>query len=516
MGNKVKEILCWAPASAIRDIGDYSKKERNFFLLGMFGQNIIYSVVGSVMQVFYTDILIVPAIVVSVIMGVSRLWDGANDLIMGTIVDKTHTRWGKCRPYLKFLPIPIAISTILLFMPIGNTPLAFKIVYIIFSFLLWETLYTLADIPLWGMTSLMTADEKKRSELISASRIVCSLAAIVVVAFYPLKDLFGALDVGFFENTGKVNSDLRYFSEPQGYLFAVALVAIVGGVLFRIPFSHVRERIKQAPKDKDTNFIENLKLMWENKHYVRIILASILGCTKAIILNAGIYFCKWVLGNGGDESLYLVILGGPFLLGLLISMNRSTWFAKKFTKKKMYLMSSYLNAVPYILLFIVGYDSLFFAALMLAAGGFLSGFTTVYNTTMIADSVDYMEWKKGKRNDGVFFSGMNFIAKLTAAITAVIINVAFHLVDYTNTIDGLTTSIAKAAALGQNFSLDFASAYPRITMAMFILITLIPALGSILQALPIHGYKLTEDVHSKILDELAERRAKSESKEYAR
>lgn len=515
MLNKLKEILCWTPDSATRDIGDYSKKERNFFLLGMFGQNMIYSVVGSVMQIFYTDILIVPAIAVSVIMGISRVWDGANDLLMGTIVDRTHTRWGKCRPYLKFLPIPIAISTILLFMPITNTPLEFKIVYIIFSFLLWETLYTLADIPLWGMTSLMTDNEEKRSQLISASRIVGSLAAIIVVAFYPLKDFFGALDVGLFENTGKVNSDLIYFSEPQGYLFAAILVAVVGGTLFRMPFSRVRERIKQSPKEKDTNFIQNLKLMWENKHYVRIISASILGCTKAIMLNAGIYFCKWVLGNGGDESLYLIILGGPFLLGMLISMNRSTWFAKKFTKKKMYLMSSYLNAVPYILLFIVGYDSLIFAALMLFAGGFFTGFTTVYNTTMIADSVDYMEWEKGKRNDGVFFSGMNFISKLTAAITAIIINVAFHIVDYTNTIEGLTTSIAEAAAIGQTFSLDFASAYPRITSAMFILITLIPASGCILQALPMHRYTLTEDVHSKILAELVERRAKTESNEYA-
>ncbi|NLA73505.1 MAG: hypothetical protein GX848_06725, partial [Clostridiales bacterium] len=86
MKSKLKELVCWAPRAATRDIGDYSNKERNFFLMGMLGQNIIYAVVGSVVQVFYTDILLVPAIAVSIVMGISRVWDGANDLLMGTIV----------------------------------------------------------------------------------------------------------------------------------------------------------------------------------------------------------------------------------------------------------------------------------------------------------------------------------------------------------------------------------------------------------------------------------------------
>ena len=105
MKNKIKETLCWSCPDATKDIGDYSNKERNLYLSGMFGQNVIYSIIGSVLQVFYTDILIIPTIAVSAIMGISRIWDGINDIIMGTVVDKTHTRWGKCRPYLEFVPM---------------------------------------------------------------------------------------------------------------------------------------------------------------------------------------------------------------------------------------------------------------------------------------------------------------------------------------------------------------------------------------------------------------------------
>lgn len=510
MLNGLKELLCKSYPNATKDIGPYSNKERNIYLVGMFGQNLIYAIIGSVLQVFYTDILLIPTIAVSVIMGISRVWDGANDIIMGTVVDKTHTRWGKCRPYLKFVPIPIAVTTILMFLPIMNLPVGIKIAFVIFSFLLWETLYTLGDIPLWGVTSLMTPDEEKRSKLISAARIVSSFGSIIVVGFYPLKDALGAIDIGLFENTGKANSDLAYFSEPQGYLLAVIAIALVGGILFRLPFAFIRERITQAPKEKDTGLKENLKLMWENKLFLRALASNILGCTKTILLSAGIYFCKWVLGNGGSETEWLIKLGGPFLVGMILAMNRSTYFAKKFGKRKVYLVSSYLNAIPYILIFFVGYQGtakLVFMGVMLFIGGFLTGLTTVYNTTMIADSVDYMEHKVGKRNDGVFFSGLNFTSKLTAAITAIVTNLVFSAVNYTDTINTLTENIAAASANGQDYALNFASSYPEITSAMLILITFIPAAGCILQALPIHKYFLDEKQHAKILEELEEIRA---------
>ena len=507
MKNKMKELFCWSFPNATKDIGDYSTKERNVYLAGMFGQNIIYSVIGSVLQVFYTDIILIPTIAVSVIMGISRIWDGLNDIIMGTVVDKTHTRWGKCRPYLKFVPLPIAITTILMFLPITGLSNGVKITYVIISFLLWETLYTLGDIPLWGVTSLMTPEEEKRAKLISAARTISSVGSIVVVGFYPIKDALGAIDIGLFENTGKANSDLAFFSEPQGYLLAVIVIALFGGILFRLPFAFIRERIAQAPKEKDTGLKENLKLMWENKLFLRALSSNILGCTKTILMTAGIYFCKWVLGNGGNETLWLIKCGGPFLVGMIIAMNVSTYFAKKFGKKKVYLASSYLNAIPYVLIFFIGYQNILFLGVMLFIAGFLTGFTTVYNTTMIADSVDYMEHKTGKRNDGVFFSGLNFTSKLTAAITAIVTNLIFSLVDYTATINELTENIAAASAQGIDYTLNFASSYPEITSAMLVLITFVPAIGCILQALPIHGYFLDEKKHAKILKELEEIRA---------
>ncbi|HKL73701.1 MAG TPA: glycoside-pentoside-hexuronide (GPH):cation symporter [Clostridia bacterium] len=503
----LKKIVNWSFPKADRDIGDYSNKERNFFLVGMLGQNIIYAIEGAALNVFYTDVLVISTLAVAIIMGISRVWDAVNDVLMGTIVDKTHTKWGKCRPYLKYIPIPIAITTILMFLPITGAPMWFKIIYVCVSFLLWESLYTLGDIPLWGMTSLMTPDESKRSKLISLARIVSSLGAIVIAAFAPLKDAFGKLDLGWFANTGKANYT-GYFSEAQGYFLAICLIAIVGGILFKFPFPNIRERINTNTKENDTGVKENLKFMVKNKPFLLTVASMVLGATKMLVLSAGLYFCKWVLGNG-SEGMWVIKLGGAFMGGSLLSMAISPYVAKRFSKRNIIILTSYLSAVPYILIFLLGYQNQLLLLGLLLVSGFLSGFSSVYTTTMVADSVDYMEIKIGKRLDGVFFSGLNFTSKLTAAITLLVSNGLLGIVHYTDVIGVLEAEKMAAITQGVQYNLDFANTFPDVARMMLILITIVPAIGCVLQAIPMHFYDLTDKRHKEILEELKIMREKN-------
>ena len=89
----------------------YTKKERNMYLIGLMGQNVIYNVIATGMTFYFQSVIFIPAIAISVIMGVARIWDAINDPMMGTIVDRTRTKWGKCRPYLIFTPVIIGIIT---------------------------------------------------------------------------------------------------------------------------------------------------------------------------------------------------------------------------------------------------------------------------------------------------------------------------------------------------------------------------------------------------------------------
>jgi Na+/melibiose symporter-like transporter len=97
-------------------VNTYTKKERNAYLAGLAGQNVIYNIIGQTFSYFLQFVLLIPAATVSAILAVLKVWDGINDPIMGHIIDRTRTKWGKCRPYLLYTPIPIFFVTMFCFL----------------------------------------------------------------------------------------------------------------------------------------------------------------------------------------------------------------------------------------------------------------------------------------------------------------------------------------------------------------------------------------------------------------
>ncbi|MDE6124880.1 MAG: MFS transporter, partial [Eubacterium sp.] len=168
----------------------YTKKERNMYLTGLFGQNMIYNIVATGLYYYFQNVICLPAIALGWIFAIARVWDAVNDPIMGTIVDKTRTRWGKCRPYLLFSPIIICVITCVAFLN-GNyaaakaggnsTAMILIVAWAAVSYILWGMCYTVGDIPLWGIISRMSEDEKDRATLISLARIVAAIGAGFVV-----------------------------------------------------------------------------------------------------------------------------------------------------------------------------------------------------------------------------------------------------------------------------------------------------------------------------------------------
>ncbi|MBO4535457.1 MAG: MFS transporter, partial [Clostridia bacterium] len=104
---------------SLRNPNTYTKKERNSFLIGLMGQNMMYNVVASCLMYYLQFTVLIPAMTVSVIFTIARIFDAVNDPIMGTIVDRTRTKWGKCVPYLRIVPIPVMIISILCYVSFG-------------------------------------------------------------------------------------------------------------------------------------------------------------------------------------------------------------------------------------------------------------------------------------------------------------------------------------------------------------------------------------------------------------
>lgn len=165
--------------------GEMQPKEGLSFSICGFGQNLICTIVGSYLTVFMTDAIGFGAIAVALLMLFARIYDAANDPIMGSIVDRTRTPWGKCRPYLKWMAIPIMIMTILCFLPwYPNNAGGFAAVTIVY--LIWGMVYTVADVPYWGLSTAMSNDTYRRGNMLTVARLFCTLGAGLVTIIVPM------------------------------------------------------------------------------------------------------------------------------------------------------------------------------------------------------------------------------------------------------------------------------------------------------------------------------------------
>ena len=166
--------------------GELQPKEGIAFSLAGFGQNLICTIVGSYLTVFMTDAIGAPALWVAFLMLFARIFDAMNDPIMGSIVDRTRTKWGKCRPYLKWMPIPIAIMTILCFLPwYAQAGQAGGFAAISVVYVLWSVVYTICDVPYWGLSTAMSNDTYRRGNLLTIARLICTLGAGIVTIVVP-------------------------------------------------------------------------------------------------------------------------------------------------------------------------------------------------------------------------------------------------------------------------------------------------------------------------------------------
>ena len=194
-------------------------KENLLFGLANAGQCFSYNMfTGSFLSLFFVRVFGIPPGAVATMLLVLGIWDTVNDPIMGGIVDKTHTRYGKLRPYLLFVPIPLSVTTILFWggpLLLQNTrELTVKIVYMYLSYLLWEFFYTLGDVPYWSMSAAMSPSPSDRTRAIATARFLSGfIGGIATVVLLPV-----LIDLS---NTGKIGWSLREVFAFSGLISAV-------------------------------------------------------------------------------------------------------------------------------------------------------------------------------------------------------------------------------------------------------------------------------------------------------
>lgn len=455
-------------------------KEMLSYSVSGFGQNMICGLMSGYVMMFYTDVYLVPPMAVAVMMFCARIFDAFNDPVMGSIVDKTRTRWGKLRPYMLFTPVPIGILTILCFCS-PNLSNTMKIVYISCTYVLWGVIFTIIDVPYWGLAASMSPDTQERNKLLTWARMFCTAGGGVPLVI-PL--ITGAITNGIKANfdklkdplTGKLTEALAAQQQAQvvsalkpAYFWIALGITLVGAPLFWFAFSGTKER---APlSDQPPTLRHNLSLLFKNKPLLLLVLSGILGSLKMIYtMGLGLYVCKYNLQN---ESLYMVMTVLVVPAGLLASVL-TPFCSKKFGKRNVFIVTHLIQTVVLVAMYFVGYDSrgkLVFLAVCLLILGMPSGFSNILTYAMIADTVDYLELKTGERGEGICFAMQTFISKMGMAFTALVTGLTLGVLVYIPN--------------------DFTPA-PTMLSGIYFMATMGAAISSLLCVIPLFFYKFNE------------------------
>ncbi len=447
-------------------------KEAIAYSVAGFGQNFICTIIGSYITVFMTDALLFGAdgvkvgklsgaIAVAILMLGARVFDALNDPIMGSVVDKTRTKWGKCRPYLKWMAIPIGIATILCFLPIfsaesvydgSKTVQVFTTIAVIY--VIWSVLYTIADVPYWGLSTCLTNNTVTRGNILTVARMFCTVGAGIVTIFVPM--ITGALTTEFkyadtqadraliladkadaiknmisnqgiteseaiqtFIGTVKQGMEIANADRLKWIYFISAVVLVVAAMpMFFYGFKNTKERF--TSEENPPSLGHNLKLLFKNDQLLLIVLSGVLGGARMVYsYTGGLYFAKYILQNEGLYGIItLLVVPGGLVASILVP-----WMSKKFTKKWSYIVVHLFGGVVMAVMYFVGYDKpwkMVICAIGLVLLGIPQGVNNIITYAMIGDTVDYLEWKTGERGEGICFAMQTLINKIGMAVGAFI------------------------------------------------------------------------------------------------
>jgi sugar (glycoside-pentoside-hexuronide) transporter len=423
----------------------------------------------------------------------TRLFDAANDPIMGSIVDRTRTKYGKCRPYLKWMAIPIAAVTIICFLPIyPNNPGGFAAISIVY--IIWSIVYTIADVPYWGLSTSMTNNTTKRGNLLTVARLFCTVGAGLVTIIVPL------VTAGVTEKYG-LNAG-PYLARTY---FLAAVVCVVAAVpMFFYGFKNTTERFTSTSEPPSLG--HNLKLLTKNKPLLLIVISGILGAAKmAYTYTGGLYFAKYVLSDVSwlgmkGEALYTIITMAV-VPGGLISSVMVPWFTRHFGKRNTFIYSHLLGFVVMLVMFIVGWSTkqyeysnaatLIICLIGLVLLGIPFGISNIMTYALIGDTVEYLEFKTGERAEGICFAMQTLINKVGMAVGAFIGVLAYYMA-------GIEANNVGSLTSGQK----------DIMWLMLIGLGCLSMLGA---AVPMFFYKFNEKAQREAVEAIAARKAENSS-----
>lgn len=363
--------------------------ERISYACGDAASNVVWAALGAFAMMYYTDVAHVNAAIIGTIMLISRFLDGASDLAMGMIVDRTKSRFGKARPWLLRIAIPFAIATVLMF-AVPDFSEKGKVIYIFVTYNLVMTMYTMINLPYGSLSTLMTADSYERSVLNIFRQIFAQITSLIITAAtLPLVKVFGG--------------------GSSAWTLVYGIFATVAAILFLICFFGTKEKVGVEAKERETIPVKTaLIALVKNKCWIISMLLGTGTCLFYMAISTiNSYFCVQVLHN---ESLVGTV-NAAYIVPMIVFFFLMAPIVKKIGKKNTNLAGWAIILLSYIPLFF-GMENVTLVIGTSVIRGI--GYACVMGVqfAIIGDSVEYGEWKTGVRSEGLVFSAQSFGCKV--------------------------------------------------------------------------------------------------------
>ncbi|MBT1166426.1 MFS transporter [Bifidobacterium simiarum] len=342
---------------------------------------------------FYTDVIGVAAGIIGTIMLFSRSFDGVIDMVVGSLIDKTHTKWGKARPWLLFGCVPFALFTVLLFTVPAGWSETWKVGYIFISYNLLMIAFSSMAIPYGTLNSMVTQDRAQREGLNLWRMLLAQVGVLIVTnCTYPMVELFGGTQMA--------------------WAITYAILSCISVVLFLVVFKTQKERVHTADVEEQVPLKESFHALLQNKYWFLAFFYFILLTIAQTLYQGGlVYYAKYVLNNEGIVG----VLTFAYLIPTMAFLPFCPKLFGRFGKTICLLIGSAVYAVGFILPVLNPTNlELFVVAQVLRGLG--QGPIAGAVWALFPDTIEYGYYKTGVRNEGLLYSGGSLGQKIGSGL----------------------------------------------------------------------------------------------------
>ena len=437
--------------------------------LGEVACQMSWYMINNYLNIFYTDIVGLSGAAISAIVLIARIWDAINDPMMGQIADRTNTRWGRFRPYLYFAPPFLAIFNILTFTVFPVQGFA-KVLLCGICYIGAGMAYTACSIAYQAMLNVIAVDSRVRQLLATARSTGASIIGIILsMVAMPLILHFSSA----------VNDAGEAMADGHGYFITTVIFSLILIPVFWICATICKETYtdklhSNAPAEK-ASFASNMKGLFQNDQLLIVVIATIIG-TICVTGRYGILVYHVIYVVGGPQ--YIATMFTAMTLGRLVGTLTVPWGTKVFGKKNYMIIMNVVMAAGFVALFLNPTNN----PVYLIGASFIGslGFgAPAICYGMVGDSLEYGDWKLGKRQEGLAASMLSFGVKLATAICAPVV-LLLEAVGYVPNVEQ-----AASTKMGINF-----------------MVNMLPAILALVSCIPLIWYKLSDKRVSEIRADL--------------